>query len=270
MRGFKQKPLSRLSVSNTPAHNSSTECSGCSGGAVRTAGQEDSSTDASASILAANSSTSKHIADANTSTIANANSTGMDGGVDSGQSTKDAGKFITKETYVTKSPVGFMITEALNRKLSHENSVDSMIGHANVAVEELAGSSHQLVNSIYANGMVDDPSTNSTSVVRFSRAVGVLPMPGVKPTALNTIIDAMGKVNIIDFVMVNQQAIDPNDDKPTQDHSLVVLGKEIETEGDTVGSVVTPGEVEDKNFVESVAAIESIEVIIKYRPVDKK
>ncbi len=236
MRGFRKPGLTRTNLSD-----SATECSSCSGGATRTAGQEDTSATPDAAKPAVDAS-----ADINAAASAVAAAAG-NGPAQAPESPKEDPKM--NDTYVMRGPAGHMITAALLRSRSFQNSPAAIAGHAGVAVEELAGgASNAAVDSVFANGMVDDPENG---VVRLSRAVGVIPMPGETPTALNTMIDAMGRVEkgMVDFIMINNQKIDPPAPTPELVPEFTNAGVKADTDGLPVGDI----------------AIESIEVIVRYK-----
>lgn len=253
MRGFKSKGLSRLSVpdSNELKTTDATECSTCTGGsAVRTAGQEDAGSPSAVSeVPRAQVDPTKP---------------GDDG------PTNDAPQEKENATIVMKGPAGHLMTAALNKAFAFENSANGIAGHAHVAVEDIANTtSHVDMDALYANGMMDDPARG---VVRMSKAVGVIPMPGETPTALNTIIDALQKSECPDvaFVMINQQKGNVNAARDTTAFDFATASNPNVQDGKSVGALDTePAKatrpINSAMAAGTQAAIESIEVIIRYR-----
>lgn len=254
MRGFRTKGMQRLSVDdnpeNTPTKATAAECDSCSGGAVRTAGQENA-------------------ADQTSSAVSDVPQASVDP-TKPAESSPNAAED-QNATVVMKGPMGHMFTEALNRLLTHENSAEGIAGHSGVAVEELAVTTpHVDMDAIYANGMMDDPARG---VTRITKAIGVIPTPGEQPTALNTMLDALQSCRDFDvsFVMINQQITDPNGDarRAKMDVAWADTDSRLQ-DGKQVGAL----DAEEAKGVSNAAvqlqkgerpAIESIEIVVRYR-----
>lgn len=247
MRGFRSKGLSQLQIEEKNVVKAAAECDSCSGGAVRTAGQETEGSPSAVSEVPRAQVDPTQPADAGP--------------------TNDGGE---KSSIVLKGPAGYLMTEALNRVYSFENSPAGIAGHAHVAVEDIANTTNHIdLDNLYANGMMDDPSRG---VVRMTKAVGVVPMAGETPTALNTIIDAMGKSQCPDvsFVMINQQKGNVNAARDSTQYDFTNASKPNVQDGKAVGELDTKPAEATRPINSAMAAgtepaIESIEVIIRYR-----
>lgn len=94
----------------------------------------------------------------------------------------------TKETVMAgKGPLGALVTEALNKML---RKTDAGVNIGNETIIE---------NNVQANGQIYRPDE---LLAKLSRSVGMVPATDNRPTPVNTILDAVSRVDAVDFYVV--------------------------------------------------------------------
>lgn len=140
---------------------------------------------------------------------------------------------------VMQGPLGTAITEALNKSLSKKN-LEQPVQVPTAATESLT------TEYVQANGQINNPTQLFSKI---SKAVGLVPCTDAAPTAINTMLDAVSKVDDLEFVMVEKvDDAQPSAAQVPQKSLIHILG---------VDGV--PGN-------ESIA-IESVQMVVKYRRV---
>lgn len=138
---------------------------------------------------------------------------------------------------VMQGPLGTAITEALNKSLSKKSL------QAPVQIGGTAATESFAINHIQANGQINDVPN---FIARISKSVGLVPAVDDEPTVVNTIIDAISKVDDVEFLMVGKVETDPSAPRMPEKTLIHV------TQSDGTPSL-------------EEYAVESVQVIVNYR-----
>jgi hypothetical protein len=136
---------------------------------------------------------------------------------------------------VMQGPLGSVITEALNKSLSKKTN------QAAIQIPT-PGNESFAYNYVQANGQINDAPM---FLEKISKSVGLVPKAGDEPTVINTLLDAVSKVDDVDFILVGKVEADPNPSKVPQKSIIHQVGV-------------------DGTVANEELAIESVQVVVTY------
>ncbi len=158
-----------------------------------------------------------------------------------------------KETAVIKGPLGYVITEAINKAFSKPKLA--------VGVESIA---------VQANGQIQEGGSEVLNLHRIKRVVGVVPATGEEPTVVNTMLAAARQVDQVEFMFVENTTHNGSDAQPGSDLKLISLDPEEERRHEEARlaspEVSAPPVVAPQGYE---VAVESMQVVVNYRLVKK-
>lgn len=148
-----------------------------------------------------------------------------------------------EKVVVMSGPLGAAMTTALNDVYSRQ-----VAPGLQVAQESLG---NVLTQHVYANGMIQDKEAFMGQV---RKAVGVIPNHGTQPTVINTMLDAVSRVQDIDFMFVHDAMTDTSAPINESERTVHVVGSD--------GMEVTP---DLDNAALEGYEVEAVRMVIKVR-----
>ena len=132
-----------------------------------------------------------------------------------------------------KGPLGALVTEALNKTL--KKSIAGM----NVGAESI------IESNVQANGQIYRPDE---LMAKLSRSVGMVPATDNRATPVNTILDAVSRVNTVDFYVV--QSVDAAVNQSVMSQKSIITAPVID------GAIAIEG-----------YAIEGVDMVVRLRKI---
>lgn len=150
----------------------------------------------------------------------------------SGEEDKTPTQQEPKETVMAgKGPLGSLVTEALNKLMKKSNAGMN------------TGNESIIENNVQANGQIYRPDE---LLAKMSRSVGMVPATDDRPTPVNTILDAVSRVDTVDFYVV--QSVEPAVNQAAMSQKSILTAPVID------GDMALEG-----------YAVEGVEVVVRLR-----